>query len=442
MPIASVMDLVGVLAEHGLLEPRHLERLPRLQAHFPEPREFARELLRRGWLTLFQVNHVFKGRAGELVFGPYVFLDCLGEGGMGQVFKARRRGEEQVVAIKVVRKDKLERRNVLRRFEREVRAASQLNHPNVVRALEAGQIGDVNYFAMEYVAGIDLARHLEQGGPLPVPEACSYLRQAALGLQHAHEKGLVHRDVKPHNLMVTCPAAVGEVGVLKILDLGLALLTFPDAEGGALELTQKGFVMGSADYLAPEQSFNSHTVDHRADLYSLGCTFYHLLTGKVPFPGGTSMDKILRHRLNEPEPIVSHRRGIPPRVAEVIRRLMAKLPEKRFQHAAELADVMGDPAVIQQRPSAKKNRHGSRKPHAEADAVHSPSRRRPAAARAASSFPPEIRPVADVGRKKHLAIPGGLLRAFIQHSWLVAVCAVLGMLLLLVVAMSFRYSGN
>src|SRR5262249_41259385 len=189
----------------------------------------------------------------------------------------------------------------IRRFRREIQAAAQLSHPNIVRAFDANQAGAIHFFAMEYVEGIDLLRLVQQRGQLAVAEACDYVRQAALGLQHALECGLVHRDTKPSNLMVVSPASSGSSqqprtfssfstapaqATLKILDMGLARLT---ASGASLEtqgLTQPGVPMGTADYIAPEQSRDSHGADIRADIYSLGCTFYYLLAEEVPFPGG------------------------------------------------------------------------------------------------------------------------------------------------------------
>ena len=255
---------------------------------------------------------------------------------MGAVFKARNWKLGRAVALKVVRKDRLVRDEAVQRFRREIRAAAQLAHPNVVHAFDASEEGGVFFFAMEIVAGADLSRVVKERGPLPVALACDVVRQAALGLQHAHERGLVHRDVKPSNLLLSAP---GEV--VKVLDLGLALLCRRSETGEESgTLTQHGTLMGSLDYIAPEQARDSHTVDHRADLYSLGCTFYFLLTGKPPFPAGAMSAKLAAHLFDEPTPVEQLRPDTPPAVAAVVRKLMAKKPDDRYQTAGEVAAVL------------------------------------------------------------------------------------------------------
>ena len=203
---------------------------------------------------------------------------------MGQVFKARNWKLGRIVALKLIRKERLDSPDAIRRFQREVRAAAALSHPNIVLAYDADQIGGTHLLVMECIEGAsDLAKLVKKNGPLPVAQACEYIRQAALGLQHAFERGLVHRDIKPANLLLTADGKT-----VKILDMGLARLDQKAGDGEASStMTQEGAVMGTPDYIAPEQAMESHTVDIRADLYSLGCTFYYLLTAKVPFPGGT-----------------------------------------------------------------------------------------------------------------------------------------------------------
>jgi serine/threonine-protein kinase len=381
MTIPCVADFVEALGQTPILGEEPRRELTALAARTPEPRELARELIRRGWLTAYQVNQLFLGRAADLVLGPYVLLERLGEGGMGQVFKARHRSLGRIVALKVVRKDYLTNPNALPRFQREIQAASQLDHPNVVRALDADQVGGTYFFAMEYIEGTELSRLVREQGPLPALQACDYIRQAALGLQHAHEKGLVHRDIKPANLLVMRPgvptgslsgvqlprpfAAAYRWGLVKILDMGLARLLDQDEAPGSTMLTQIGSVMGTPDYIAPEQARNSHTSDIRADVYSLGCTLYYLLTGQAPFPGGTLTEKLLQHQLDEPEPVERVRRErllkgtpghvnlsavragmeVPDLVLAVLRRLMAKKPEDRYQTPAEAAEALADAAV-------------------------------------------------------------------------------------------------
>jgi serine/threonine protein kinase len=210
-----------------------------------------------------------------------------------------------------------------------------LDHPNILRTLDVEEVESANMLVMEYTEGAtDLAKIVEQEGPLPVAQACDVIRQAALGLQHAQERGVVHRDIKPSNLLLL-PGSV-----VKILDMGLALFTQIPEHRPAEGLVQKGVVMGTPNYMAPEQTLEPQTVDLRADLYSLGCTFYFLLTGQVPFPEGTLVKKLRKHRNEEPTPVESIRPEVPSGVLAVVRRLMAKRPEDRHQTPAEVVAVL------------------------------------------------------------------------------------------------------
>jgi serine/threonine protein kinase len=345
MAVDTVADLAAMLARIRLLEPAQLEEIAaRMQSRFPEPRALAGELLRRDWLTAYQINQLFKGRGEELLLGSYVLLQRLGEGGMGEVYKARNWKLGKIVAIKVIRQQRLDDNEILRRFEREVRAAAQLNHPNVVHAYDCDEAGGKHFLVLEYVDGIDLARFVKKHGPLPVERACDYIRQAALGLQHAFERGLVHRDIKPHNLLLTQTSGDGasSVALVKILDMGLARLSESAEEDTATStMTKEGTVMGTVDYMAPEQALDAHTADTRADLYSLGCTLYFLLTGQVPFPGGSAMEKLLRHQNQQPTPLEQLRPNIPHDVTAIVNKMMAKRPEDRFQTPAEVSVALG-----------------------------------------------------------------------------------------------------
>ncbi len=333
MPVDAV-GLAAAIRQNRLLEPGQADEFARLQAALPEPRALAAELIRRGWLTPYQINQLLRGRGQELLLGSYILLERLGEGGMGQVFKARNWKLGQVVALKLIRKERLDNPDAVRRFHREIRAAAQLDHPNIVRAFDADKVGGTHLLVMEYVQGTDLAKLVKKDGPLAVDKACDHVRQAALGLQHAHERGMVHRDIKPHNLLLT-PG-----GVVKILDMGLARLDRRADDEGSSTMTREGAVMGTLDYISPEQAMDSHDVDIRADLYSLGCTLYFLLTGKVPFPGGEALQKLLKHRLDKPIPVEQLRPDVPPGVAAVVRKLMAKRPEDRYQTPAEAAAAL------------------------------------------------------------------------------------------------------
>jgi len=342
MTALDLSALIDCLRRYRLLEPAQLvEVTDRLHRRFPEAKDLARELLQRGWLTAYQVNQLFAGRGGDLLLGSYVLLERLGEGGMGQVFKARHQNLGRVVAVKLIRKERLADASAVRRFEREIRAVAHVNHPNIVRAFDADECDGSHLLVMEYVeGGCDLARLVKLRGPLPVAEACAFIRQAAVGLQHAHERGLVHRDIKPHNLLL---GADGKT--VKILDMGLARVQQPDMDpDNSSALTQEGALMGTPDYIAPEQALSSHDADIRADIYSLGGTLYYLLTGKVPFPGGSLMEKLLKHQTDEPHPVESLRPDVPPAVAALVRRMMAKRPLDRFQTPAALASALADPA--------------------------------------------------------------------------------------------------
>jgi WD40 repeat protein/tRNA A-37 threonylcarbamoyl transferase component Bud32 len=278
----------------------------------------------------------------------YQILEEIGRGGMGIVYRARQISRDRVVALKVIRRERLSHPEVLRRFRREVQAAARLSHPNVVRVYDADQAGDTHFLSMEYVPGITLQRLVEQFGRLPVAQACDYVRQAALGLQHAHEQALVHRDIKPANLMVAAtdpgqPGARAYRGaVVKVLDMGVARINQLSGNQEELlsTLTQDGAVLGTPDYIAPEQLENAHEADVRADLYSLGCTFHYLLTGQVPFPGGTLIQKLDKQRWATAAPVDQVRPEVPAGVAGVVRRLMAKRPEDRYQTPAELVAAL------------------------------------------------------------------------------------------------------
>jgi serine/threonine protein kinase len=261
----------------------------------------------------------------------YRVVHRLGSGGMGVVYAAEHRFLRRPVALKVIHRRYTAETAVVERFCREARAAAKLDHPNIVAAYDAEHAGDLHFLIMEYVEGKTLSRVLAAHGPLPVTAACDHVRQAALGLQHAHERGMVHRDLKPDNLMLTPD------GTVKILDFGLAALTAErDVEG----LTELGAVVGTPDYMAPEQAEDARTADIRADIYSLGCTLYHLLTDSLPYPAPTAVLKILAHR-DRPVPSVrAVRPEVPKQLEAVLARLLAKKPADRYQTPAEVAAAL------------------------------------------------------------------------------------------------------
>jgi serine/threonine protein kinase len=275
--------------------------------------------------------------------GKFVLLSQLGQGGCGTVWRARDSELDRIVAVKIPDASFMTAPELLARFRREARAVARLSHPNIVTLFEVGEVDGTPLLVMEYVAGTDLWRLVKQQGPLPIAQACECIRQAALGLQHAHENGLVHRDVKPANLLLTAQGAQ-----VKVLDLGLArLLSRSDNADSAV--TAVGCVLGTADFMAPEQAQDTRNVDARADVYGLGCSLYYLLTGQVPFPEGTSEEKILQHLMREPTPVEKLRPTVPPALATVVRNMMARRPSDRYQSAtgvvAALETVLADPGL-------------------------------------------------------------------------------------------------
>jgi serine/threonine protein kinase len=278
--------------------------------------------------------------------GEYQIQEELGRGGMGAVYRARHARLKRVVALKTVAAHRLNDPVARARFEREMEAVGKVDHPNIVRASDAGEFGGVLFLVMEYIEGTDLSRLVKRRGPLPVAESCEIIRQVAEGLEHAHRQGLVHRDIKPSNVMLTAE------GRVKLLDLGLARLLGQPPAGE--ELTATGQTMGTADYMAPEQAAAMHSVDIRADLYSLGCTLYYLLAGRPPFHGPaylTDWSKQNAHAREPVPPIRQRRPEVPEGVAAVLDRLLAKDPARRFQTPAEVASVLTSLAVGSRLPA-------------------------------------------------------------------------------------------
>jgi len=349
MQIQTAEDLIHALRESRLFTPEQVAAMARELAPLgDDPQVLMRHLVHRDRISLYQLRKVLHGKAAELFLGPYVITDKLGEGGMGKVYRARQARTGRDVALKIVRANLLSNPVVRRRYDREVRAATSLQHPNIVGVFDADEIGGRVFLAMEFVDGIDLARLIREYGVLPVQEAAEYVRQAALGLHHAHEQGLVHRDIKPSNIIVSgerhIPDASGPAFV-KILDMGLVRAVGFEDQGGGMDLTRAGTVVGTPDYMAPEQAKDSRTVDRRADLYSLGCAFYFLLTGKPPFHDGSAIEKLLKHQVDPPPPLQAARPDVPGELAAVVARLMAKDPAHRFATAAELAATLAPLAV-------------------------------------------------------------------------------------------------
>jgi WD40 repeat protein len=291
----------------------------------------------------------------ELTDHPrYLVRGLVGQGGMGAVYRAEHRRMERPVALKVINPGLIRNQATVDRFQQEVRTAAKLHHPNIVTAFDADQAGVLHFLVMEYVEGRSLADLIAERGSLPVAEACDYARQAALGLQHAHDQGMVHRDIKPHNLMVVSgggPTTSSHhsqptTHQVKILDFGLARLarTPDDASPGTAistaPLTGAGAVMGTADYIAPEQAADPRSADIRADIYSLGCTLFHLLTGRSPFPEGSVQDKLARHATAPLPPLTTLRPDAPAELAAILARMTEKNPADRYATPAEVAAAL------------------------------------------------------------------------------------------------------
>lgn len=304
-------------------------------------KHLARHLVKKGLLTRFQAQQIMSGRSAGFFLGQYRVLELVGQGGMGKVYKAEHMTMSRVVALKVLSYEVTRTERARQLFRREVRAAARLAHPNIATAYDANEVNGRAFLVLEYVAGPNLSRLVREHGPLPVGQACDFIRQAALGLQHAHELGMVHRDIKPSNLLVQPPAGQDSLdgGTIKLVDFGLALLPSADDADDAVS-GDRHAVLGTPDYLSPEQGRDIRTVDIRSDLYSLGCTFYYLLTGRVPFPGGAAIEKLSRHATEQAPALELLRPALPASVAAVARRLMAKVPADRFQDPRALADAL------------------------------------------------------------------------------------------------------
>jgi serine/threonine-protein kinase len=338
------------LRKSGLLTDQELRAAVKRLPQTDRGRVVARAFVAWGLLTKFQAELLLIGRTNGFTLGQYRILDQIGSGGMGRIFKARHQTMNRLVALKVLAPQFVNTERARQLFLREVQAAARLSHPNIVTAYDADEVNGRCYLVMEYVDGPNLDQLVRQLGPLPIGLTCDLVRQAAHGLQCAFALGMVHRDIKPANLLVQRPAndTAAVPCVVKILDFGLARLHAPEAvpaAGNQTILTRANTIMGTPDFVSPEQARDMHQVDIRSDLYSLGCTFYYLLTGRVPFPGGTAVEKLVRHVGQQPTPVEELRPEAPPGVAAIVRRLMAKQPDDRFQTPAELAAALAPYAI-------------------------------------------------------------------------------------------------
>lgn len=341
LKLTAASFLAGV-KQSGLIDSNRfdaiLEDLERSGVNLGDSVAIAQALVTRGVLTSWQSEKLLQGRHKGFILGRYRLLSLLGTGEMSAVYLAEHIMMERRCAIKVLPANKVQDTSYLGRFHREARAVASLNHPNIVKAFDVDkQIeggAEIHFLVMEYVDGKNLGKIVLEKGPLGYVAAVDYIRQGADGLQHAHEAGLVHRDIKPENLLID------QQGGVKLLDLGLARF-FNASDEESLTIKHDEKVLGTADFLAPEQAIDSHKVDLRADIYSLGCTLYYALTGHPPFTDGSLVQRLLAHQTRRPPSIKYDRPDVPEDLLAIIEKMMAKKPGDRYQTAGEVADVLG-----------------------------------------------------------------------------------------------------
>jgi serine/threonine protein kinase len=299
--------------------------------------ELVRSLIQAQVLTTYQACAIQQGKSRGLVVGRYLILDKLGQGGMGVVFKARHRLLDRVVALKILPPSFARRPELVLRFRREMQTGARLNHPNVVAVLDADEDRGIYFLAMEYIEGRDLDHLIRECGPFPIEQALDCAIQAARGLEAAHARGIIHRDIKPANLMLDSS------GTVRVLDLGLARLvsdSSPFGQATPHHLTRSGIFMGTVDFMAPEQAEDSHNVDHRADVYSLGCSLYFLLTGRPPFEGATLISRLMAHQDQPPPSIRATRPDSPEALDAAYLAMLAKRADDRPQSMAEVIALL------------------------------------------------------------------------------------------------------
>ena len=339
MADVKIETFLRVLEQSNLLPVELVERVKRRVAEGKstiDPRGVAKWLIDQQYLTLWQANKLLAGRTAFFL-GRYMLLDRIGQGGMGVVFKARHAVMDRVVALKVMSQSLVDKPHAVARFNREVKTAAALNHPNIITAYDANCVGVTHFLVMEYADGSDLNQWLLARGPLPISAACEFAMQTAEGLGHALRQGMVHRDIKPVNLLLSWNVETNRP-VVKILDMGLARFVSETNEDGAL--TRIGQTIGTPDYIAPEAAENFKQADIRADIFSLGCALFKLLTARLPYGGNNTMEKLLA-RATKPAPLVrSLRPEVPEELERVLAKMMATNPADRYQTPAEVAAAL------------------------------------------------------------------------------------------------------
>ena len=402
------LDLLPIIRNSGVLNPRQFADLKDkiLRGEYPlDTASLAERLIRDKVLTQYQLNRFLRNKAYGLVVGRYVILDRIGSGSMGRVYKAHHQMMDRVVALKIIAPEIVSNDRVIARFQREMKLVGRLDHPNVVRAYDADQLNQILYIVMEYVPGKSLGQRLKKGR-IPPLEMIDYAAQAAFGLAHAHEQGIVHRDIKPSNLLLM------DDGRIKVLDLGLGVLM--EADSQSTFATADGIAVGTVDYMSPEQACGKD-VDGRSDLFSLGCAMYHLISGRLPFPGDSPIDRLGKRISGRPTPIAEIMPDLPPGLPQVIDKLLAHKLADRFQTAREAAETLQSllhPRRAVAAPTPRPSAAETRPPAVAPAPVPEP---KPAAARP-PRYPAWFRPLATLAEHRPtsalLATLGVLLAVF------------------------------
>jgi eukaryotic-like serine/threonine-protein kinase len=344
----TVESLCNALARHSLLPGDEVQKLyQRWKAEQPggDVSAFTRWLVANHHLTEFQAGVLGRGHADSLHIGAYTILDRIGKGRMAGVYKGVHR-LGQTVAIKVLPPSRAKDPTTLARFQREARMAMKLKHPNIVRTFQVGQQGDLYYLIMEYLEGETLEDVLKRRSTLPPAEAVRLIHQALEGLEHVHEQGLIHRDLKPANLMLVPARAAGQPdntlwATMKILDIGVGRALFDeDASEGNFELTNEGDILGTPEYLSPEQARDARVVDIRSDIYSLGCVLYHALAGRPPFVDASRVRLLVRHATEAPRPVREFSPSMPDGLQQILDWMLAKDPSQRYPTPARAAQAL------------------------------------------------------------------------------------------------------
>jgi serine/threonine-protein kinase len=318
--LSGLMDVENLIASWNAIPPEKRESPEHID------RRLARQAVQSNALTLWQAQQLLAGRTSGFKVDRYVLLDMIGQGGMGRVYLARDTRLNRRVALKILSPERLSNPRAIARFHREARVGAQLEHENLVRVYDFGESNGRFYLVMEYIEGKTVGTMISEQGPLALAVAARLVRQVALGLEHAHRKGMIHRDVNPYNILVT------HEGTAKLADLGLAI-DLADGE----RVTRDGATVGTFDYVAPEQARHSHAADIRSDIYSLGCTFYHMLTGQVPFPSPSLPEKLFAHQALEPTPLSQLTPMLPEGLVQMVQRMMRKSPGERYSSPIQVA---------------------------------------------------------------------------------------------------------